>query len=354
MAFSHIAYRDGVLTLLDQTKLPARVEHVELRSWPPVAHAIRTMVVRGAPAIGIAGAYGMALAAREHAGKDSFEAGITRAAEGLIGARPTAVNLAWAVTLVRDELLALAAGVGGPPAVIAAAERRAREIHDDDIARCRAIGDLGADLIPPGGDVLTHCNTGSLATGGYGTALGIVRSAWRAKKLGRVYVAETRPLLQGARLTAWELAQDGIPHVLITDSTAASIMRGGGIGAVLVGADRIARNGDVANKIGTYALATLARAHDIAFIVAAPLSTFDPHTATGDHVVIEQRDPNEVTHVGGIATAPADTVAANPAFDVTPAELITAIVCERGVLRPPLARAIAQLQGAVEAAAVRS
>lgn len=354
MAFDHIAYRDGVLTLLDQTKLPAHVEYVELRSWPSVAQAIKAMVVRGAPAIGIAGAYAMALAAREYAGKASFAADIKRAADGLMAARPTAVNLPWAVALVRDELLALALAGAGESTITEAAERRAREIHEDDIARCRAIGDLGADLILTGSDVLTHCNTGSLATGGYGTALGIVRSAWRQKKIGRVYVSETRPLLQGARLTTWELAQDGIPHTLITDSMAASVMRRGRIGAVVVGADRIARNGDVANKIGTYALATLALAHDIAFIVAAPLSTFDPRAATGDDIAIEQRDPSEVTHVGGVATAPVGTVADNPAFDVTPAELITAIVCERGVFRRPLGRALAQLQDAVEAARVSS
>ena len=341
MTPAHIAYENGVLRLLDQTKLPTRVEFVELRDWRAVADAISRMIVRGAPAIGIAGAYGLAIAARDAAGQDDFGSRLDLAASGLAAARPTAVNLAWAVRRVRDEVAAHEAAGADPGAIVLAAERAARAIHEDDVERCKRIGDLGAALLPLGTDVLTHCNTGSLATGGYGTALGIVRSAWRDGRIRRVVATETRPLLHGARLTAWELASDGIAHVLITDSMAGHFMRAGGIGAVVVGADRIARNGDTANKIGTYGLAVLARVHDIPFIVAAPLSTFDPRAASGDDIPIEQRDPREVTSFAGVAVAPEEARAENPAFDVTPASHIRAIVTERGVLRPPFARSIA-------------
>jgi methylthioribose-1-phosphate isomerase len=340
MTPAHITYENGVLRLLDQTKLPATVEFVELRDVKSAANAISRMIVRGAPAIGITGAYGLAIAVRGSAGRPDFASALKTAADGLIKARPTAVNLAWAVTKVREEVTSLAASGASPRALIDAADRAARSIHDDDIDRCRRIGDFGSSLLPSGKDVMTHCNTGSLATGGYGTALGIIRSAWRDGRIRGVLATETRPLLQGARLTAWELLSDGIPHTIITDSMAAHFMKTGAIGAVVVGADRIARNGDTANKIGTYGLAVLARAHGIPFIVAAPLSTFDPKAASGGDIPIEQRDPHEVTSYAGVATAPTGSSAANPAFDVTPAEYITTIVTERGALALPFAQSI--------------
>ena len=340
MTPAHIVYENGVLRLLDQTKLPGTVEFVELRDWQAVARAISAMIVRGAPAIGITGAYGLALAVRASARQPDFIPALDNAAAGLSAARPTAVNLAWAVGKVRDRVASLAATGASAAELVAAAEQVAKAIHDDDIDRCRRIGSFGAPLLPSGKDVMTHCNTGSLATGGYGTALGIIRSAWREGRIRGVLATETRPLLQGARLTAWELLSDGIPHTLITDSMAAHFMKTGNVGAVIVGADRIARNGDTANKIGTYGLAVLARDHGIPFIVAAPLSTFDPRAASGDDIPIEQRDPREVTSFAGVAVAPAGSSAANPAFDVTPSEYITAIVTERGALAAPFEQSI--------------
>jgi len=355
MTPAHIVYGNGVLRLLDQTKLPGSVEYVELRDWQSVAKAISRMIVRGAPAIGITGAYGLALAVRESAGRADFSASLDLAVAGLSAARPTAVNLTWSVGKVRDQVASRASSGANAAELIDIAERTARAIHDDDIDRCRRIGDLGASLLPANKDVMTHCNTGSLATGGYGTALGIVRSAWRDGRIGNVLVTETRPFLQGSRLTAWELLSDGIPHTIITDSMAAHVMKTGKVGAVVVGADRIARNGDTANKIGTYGLAVLARAHKIPFVVAAPLSTFDPRAASGADIPIEQRDPREVTTFAGIALAPAASPSSNPAFDVTPAEYITAIVSERGVLKPPYAQSIDEvLSGLRESAGSRS
>jgi len=340
MTPAHIIYGDGVLKLLDQTKLPGSVEYVELRDWKSVADAISRMVVRGAPAIGITGAYGLALAVRAAAGANDFRSSLDIAAAGLSAARPTAVNLAWAVGNVREQVVSHAASGTTASELIVLAERAAKAIHDDDIDRCQRIGDLGASLLLRGKDVMTHCNTGSLATGGYGTALGIIRSAWRDSTVRRVLATETRPFLQGSRLTAWELLSDDIPHTIITDSMAAHFMKTGSVGAVVVGADRIACNGDTANKIGTYGLAVLARAHGIPFIVAAPLSTFDAKIASGAQIPIEHRDPREVTSFAGVAVAPAASPAANPAFDVTPAEYITAIVTERGVLKPPFESSI--------------
>jgi methylthioribose-1-phosphate isomerase len=336
----HIAYEPGVLRLLDQTKLPDTEDILELRDWQSVVRAIAAMNVRGAPAIGITGAYGLALAARTYAKAADFLKEVTHAAHGLANARPTAVNLSWAVTRLLEDILTRSEAGEDPGAIASATERAARKIHEDDIITCRRIGDAGAALIAPGSEVLTHCNTGSLATGGYGTALGVIRSAWRDGKLKRVLVGETRPLLQGARLTTWELKQDGIPHTLITDSMAGHFMRHRRVQAVVVGADRIARNGDVANKIGTYGLAMLARAHGIPFIVAAPLSSFDAVVATGESIVIEERDPREVTCVGGVRIAPDGTDAANPAFDVTPGNAITAIATEHGVIRPPFGETV--------------
>lgn len=347
MNTDHISYDAGRLRILDQTELPERTQYVELRHWQQVVEAIAGMKVRGAPAIGITGAYGMALAAHAAAERglsgNAFLAELDAAAEALSAARPTAVNLSWAVRNARKEAGDLAAR--GLPAAAIADDLAilARQIHEDDVAACRRIGDLGAALLTAGCQVLTHCNTGDLATGGYGTALGIIRSARREGKLAHVFVDETRPLLQGARLTAWELQRDGIPYTLITDSMAAHFMRLGSVSAVIVGADRIARNGDVANKIGTYGLAVLARAHGIQFIVAAPLSTFDLVTQTGAGISIEDRAAVEVTHVAGKAAAPAGAKTANPAFDITPAEYISAIVSDAGVVYPPFGETIGAL-----------
>ncbi|MBC5825457.1 MAG: S-methyl-5-thioribose-1-phosphate isomerase [Candidatus Eremiobacteraeota bacterium] len=344
----HIAYESGVLRLIDQTQIPRAIVVSRLTTVEEVAGAIRGMKVRGAPAIGIAGAYGMAMCAAASAAvslsAEDFMNRMTEAARHLSAARPTAVNLSWAVNAVL-ALLAQRSLAGEQPAAMAAVvEAYARKIHADDIETCRRIGDAGAELLAPDGALLTHCNTGSLATGGYGTALGVIRSAWHAGKLKMVWVDETRPLLQGARLTTWELAQDSIPHTLIADAMAAHFMRRGLVSAVIVGADRIARNGDTANKIGTYGLAVLAHAHGIPFYVAAPSSTCDGATATGDDIIIEERSPDEVTSMGGVRLTPADTHAANPAFDITPAKYITAIVTEFGVLRAEFSQSIAAMR----------
>ena len=311
---------NGELVLLDQRLLPA--ERVEQRyaRWQDIADAIRTMVVRGAPAIGVAAAYGVAVAAR------SGRAELDAACPGLVAARPTAVNLPWAVGRMREVADAAPDGE-----LIATLDAAAVALHAEEVERCHLIGDHGAALIPDGGAVLTHCNAGALATGGYGTALGVIRSAHSRDPSISVWVDETRPLLQGARLTAWELVEDGIPATLVTDSMAGWLMAQGRVQAVVTGADRVARNGDAANKIGTYALSVLAGAHGVPFYIAAPSSTIDATLASGAEIPIEHRDPSEVR--GGQAEQGIDVY--NPAFDVTPAENITAIVTEHGVHRPP-------------------
>jgi methylthioribose-1-phosphate isomerase len=318
-----------LVRLLDQRLLPEREEWLSLDSPEKVTGAIRSLAVRGAPAIGVAAAYGLALAARRgaHAGR------LREVADMLVKARPTAVNLAWAVRRMLRR-----AGLG-PVAMLA----EAHDIRDEDEAACRRIGQLGAPLLPPEAHVLTHCNAGALATAGYGTALGIVRAAWEAGNRVRVVAGETRPFLQGARLTAWELQRDGIPVTVITDNMAGWLMARGEISCVVVGADRIARNGDVANKIGTYQLAVLAAHHSLPFYVAAPWSTVDLATASGDDIPIEERPEDEVLSLGTQRIAPPGVPARYPAFDVTPAALVTAIVTERGVLRPPFDRALAAL-----------
>jgi len=327
----------GRVRLIDQTRLPREEVYVETSDYRDLARAIREMQVRGAPLIGITAAYALALAARQAAasGKD-VPATLREAAAELRATRPTASNLAWAL----DRMLGLAEGAADVPAAL---EAEARRIHEQDIAACRRIGANGAALLPLGVSLLTHCNTGSLATGGYGTALGVVRAAWEQGKLRHVYITETRPLLQGARLTAWELQRDGIPCTLIVDGAAGQLLRRGLAGAVVVGADRIAANGDVANKIGTYALAVLARENGVPFYVAAPASTIDPGTPAGDQIPIEERAPEEVTTLAGVTTAPEGIAAANPAFDLTPAEYVTAIVTENGVARPPYEASLAAL-----------
>ncbi|MDZ3824136.1 MAG: S-methyl-5-thioribose-1-phosphate isomerase [Pseudoxanthomonas sp.] len=325
-----IAWQGDHLRLLDQRRLPGEVVHLACRGVDEVAAAIHDLAVRGAPAIGIAGAWGMVLAAsqalsRGETGVDALEA----PARTLIAARPTAVNLAWAVTRMLQA--ARAAGVIDPTALAA----QARAIEAEDLAANRRMGELGAGLIAPGSGVLTHCNTGSLATAGFGTALGVIRSAWSAGRLSAVYASETRPWLQGARLTVWELAQDRIPATLLVDSAAAHLMAGGAVRWLVVGADRIAANGDTANKIGTLQLAIAARHFGVKVMVVAPSSTVDLSIADGSAIEIELRDEAEVTRFGGQATAAAGVRAWNPVFDVTPAGLIDAIVTERGVVERP-------------------
>ncbi|MEO5657562.1 MAG: S-methyl-5-thioribose-1-phosphate isomerase [Nitrospiria bacterium] len=327
-------YQDRV-RLLDQRRLPDEVVYLECADYSDVADAIRNLSVRGAPAIGIAAAMGLALGARAIS---AHERGpwldqVHRIAEALAATRPTAVNLFWAL----DRMTRVAAS--DPERTVADMAARlvveSQAILDEDIAMNRAMGVIGATLIHQGDTILTHCNAGALATGGYGTALGVIRAACEAGKQIRVVADETRPVLQGARLTAWELMQDAIPVTLITDNMAGALMRQGGIQGCIVGADRIAANGDVANKIGTYSVAVLARHHGLPFYVAAPTSTLDLSIASGAQIPIETRDPREVTHVNNLAhIAPEGVVVANPAFDVTPAELITAIITEKGAFRP--------------------
>jgi methylthioribose-1-phosphate isomerase len=323
------------LILLDQTLLPEREIERDYRSWPAVGAAIRTLVVRGAPAIGVAAAFGVVLAARaSHAATfDGLLADLETAIKGLAATRPTAVNLFWALDRMRQ---AAVASRGLPlDAVRARLLAEALAIRDEDIAANRAMGAHGAALVPPNARILTHCNAGALATAGYGTALGVVRAAHEQGKVALVWVDETRPVMQGSRLTAWECVREGIPHRLIADVAAASVMARGEVDLIVTGADRIAANGDTANKIGTYSLAVLAAHHRVPFYVAAPFSTIDPSLASGALIPIEERDASEVRRVGGQQTAPSASPVFNPAFDVTPAELIAAIVTERGVMRPP-------------------
>jgi methylthioribose-1-phosphate isomerase len=341
-----LAWQDDRLRLLDQTRLPLEETYLDIDDYRDVAEAIRSMRVRGAPALGCAAAYGMALAAMElrEAPRLEFQTGMHRAATELIATRPTAVNIAWAVARVRKAI----EGIEEPRA---AAERLVREaiaIQDEDLRNNREMGRLGAQLLPDSCTVLTHCNAGALATSGFGTALGVIRAAVEAGKDVRVYADETRPLLQGARLTSWELNRDGIPTTLIADTMAGYFMRQGAIDCVVVGADRIAANGDVANKIGTYQVAILANAHGIPFYVAAPLSTVDLSTPSGDGIQIEERDGSEVRGFGGTQTAPSEVVVRNPAFDVTPSRYISAIVTERGVVRSPFETGLRALAAGTE------
>ncbi len=331
-----IRWTGDALELLDQRRLPFEVEYVRCRSSEDVFDAIRALTVRGAPAIGIAAAWGLVLAARDIDAADGADAAraLEPAIEHLNASRPTAVNLAWALARMRRALDG--AGTGWREVLA----REAQAISDEDLAANRHMGSLGAALIPPGSGVLTHCNTGSLATAGFGTALGVIRAGVAQKRIERVFAGETRPWLQGARLTAWELQQDGIAPVLVADSAAAHLMKTGQVQWVIVGADRICANGDTANKIGTYQLAIAARHHGLKFMVVAPSSTVDMETAGGDDIHIEERDAAELFHLGGVATAASGIEAWNPVFDVTPHELIDAIVTERGVIVQPDAAAM--------------
>ncbi len=335
----------GTVRLIDQTRLPIEEVYLECRSAAEIAEAIRTMRVRGAPAIGVTAAMGLALGAQTIPATTpaEFQAGLEALASDLIRTRPTAVNLAWAVR----RLLEVARKSRDLPIgdIRAALVAEARAIREEDIRINRAMGQHGQGLIPDPGRVLTHCNAGGLATAGYGTAVGVIRAAAEAGKRIAVWVDETRPLLQGARLTAWELQRAGIPATLITDNMAAHFMRQGQVDVVVVGADRIALNGDVANKIGTYGVAVLARAHGIPFYVAAPISTLDLTLADGSEIPIEERAPTEVTQLGGRRVAPEGIRVANPAFDVTPASYIDAIITERGIARAPYEVSLPRLAG---------
>ena len=335
LAFSPIAWQGDRLVLLDQRRLPGEEAYLECRTWPEVADAIRTLAVRGAPAIGVAAAFGVALAglASPAGDAEALLRDLETAATGLAATRPTAVNLFWA--LERMRRFARSRQALPPAALRAGLVSEAQAILEEDVAANRRMGALGAELVPAGARILTHCNAGGLATAGYGTALGVVRGAVEAGLEPFVWVDETRPVLQGARLTAWELAREGIPHAVIADVAAASTMARGEVDLVVVGADRIAANGDTANKIGTYGVAVLARHHGIPFYVAAPFSTIDPAIPDGSAIPIEERDPREVQEFAGRRIVPSASPARNPAFDVTPAALVTAIVTERGIFRGP-------------------
>ena len=325
---SPIRWKGSHLELLDQRLLPQQETWVALHTVQAVAEAITDMVVRGAPAIGVTAAYGVVLSARHHQRQDekSWRNGFDEDMKILANARPTAVNLGWAIAEMQQLI--------EQGAELSALEAAAIKIHTDDVAACKAMGDFGAALIQEKTSVITHCNAGALATAGYGTALGVIRSVNRDGHLLMTYADETRPWLQGARLTAWELAQDNVPVTLISDSAASYLMKNKKIGWVIVGSDRIAANGDVANKIGTYQLAISARHHGVKFMVAAPTTTIDMNAATGDDIPIEERSPDEVLGVFGTRIA-ADVPAWNPAFDITPASLIDVIVTEKGVIKSP-------------------
>lgn len=331
------------LRLIDQTALPAREVYRDCGTWQEVAEAIRALRVRGAPAIGVAAAFGVVLAALNARGGtfDEIWPQVEEAMEALGASRPTGGNLFWALERMRGVAQAHRhLPVDGLRARLL---EEAQAVLDEDIRGNRAIGRHGATLVPQGARVLTHCNAGALATAGYGTALGVIRAAYEAGRLRHVWVSETRPVLQGARLTAWELVKEGIPHRLIADSAAAALMARGQVDLVITGADRVAANGDTANKIGTYALAILAKEHGIPFYVAAPLSTIDLSLPTGAGIPIEERDGREVSQIGGVQIAPEETKPFNLAFDVTPARYIHAIITEQGIARPPYACSLSAL-----------
>ncbi len=335
-----IVWTGGGVVMIDQTRLPKEQVFVTCRDYNEVAEAIRSMVIRGAPAIGVAAAMGVAIGVL-HADAGNLDAEFEKICDTLARTRPTAVNLFWAI----DRMKRLYSSLRTRPLdeIRARLVEEAKQIRLDDIAINEAMGRNGAPLVPDGKTVLTHCNAGALATAGYGTALGVIRAAVSAGKKIDVFADETRPFLQGARLTAWELQQDGIPTTVITDNMAGHFLKSGRIGCVVVGADRIASNGDVANKIGTYSVAVLAKENNVPFYVAAPVSTLDLTLSSGDEIPIEQRPPNEVTHVFGVPVAPEGIRVENPAFDVTPSRYVTAIITERGVARPPYTDSLQRL-----------
>ena len=337
-----IDWDDGEVVMIDQRKLPSKEVYVRCRTAKDVARAIRTMVIRGAPAIGVAAAMGVALDVRRSraTGTTQLATEFYRTCDLLAATRPTAVNLFWAIERMK-RVFAGGMRAGRSTAELQALiDAEAVRLHDEDVANCRAIGRHGAGVVPAEARVLTHCNAGALATGGYGSALGVIRAAVEAGKRVAVYADETRPFLQGARLTAWELVRDGIDTTVITDGMAGSLMRAGMVDVVVVGADRIAANGDVANKIGTYTVAVLAREHGVPFYVAAPLSTIDLSTPDGSGIPIEERDAKEMTHMGASQLVPEGAAVWNPAFDVTPASFVAGIITERGICRPPFAESL--------------
>jgi methylthioribose-1-phosphate isomerase len=341
-----LAWTPEGVRFIDQTKLPLEESYVTATDYEQVADVIVTMVVRGAPAIGVSAAYGIALGTlqTEAESAERFSPEFERICARLAGTRPTAVNLFWAIDRMKQVFAGLIASGASLPQIQEKILDEAHAMYEEDIAACKAMGAFGGALLPEEGGVLTHCNAGALATCGYGTALGVIRSAVEQGKRIHVYADETRPFLQGARLTAWELMADGIPTTVICDNMAASLMHAGKIKAVVVGADRIAANGDFANKIGTYNVAILAKEHGIPFYCAAPWSTIDLATPTGSAIPIEERSALEVTHHGGKQLTPHGVGICNPAFDVTPAKYVTAIITERGVLRAPYAESLREME----------
>ena len=346
-----IEWKDDAVVMIDQRKLPSAEVYVSCRTAAEVAKAIKTMVIRGAPAIGVAAAMGIALGMRRSSatGTKQFTTEFQRTCDLMAGTRPTAVNLFWAIEKMKKVFAEGAQGGCSVDEIKQRLEAEARRIHDEDVASCRTMGAYGAALVPQEARILTHCNAGALATAGYGTALGVIRAAAEQGKKVAVLADETRPFLQGARLTAWELVKDGIDTTVITDNMAGAMMRLGHVDLVVVGADRIAANGDVANKVGTYAVAVLAKEHGIPFYVAAPISTIDLDTADGSTIPIEERPDKEVTHVGASRLTPDGAHIRNPAFDVTPHKYVTAIITERGIARAPYSESLATIvdRGAV-------
>jgi methylthioribose-1-phosphate isomerase len=346
LSFKTIEWTDDGVVMIDQRKLPTIEEYPVFKTYQEVAEAIRVMVIRGAPAIGVAAAMGIALGVRDSGANNIAELReeFKRITETLAGTRPTAVNLFWAIERMKRCFKEAATDNASKEAVANRLIQEALAIQKEDLESNRRMGEFGQALLPNSGTILTHCNAGALATAGYGTALGVIRAAVENGKRLRVLADETRPFLQGARLTAWELWKDDIDVRVISDNMAGSFMRQGLVDAVIVGADRIAANGDVANKIGTYTVAVLAKQHDIPFYVAAPFSTLDLKIPDGSHIPIEQRDPTEVTHIGGVRMVPDGVSVFNPAFDVTPHQLITAIITDRGVAQPPYTESLAKLK----------
>lgn len=345
LSFTTISYEDGTVTMLDQTLLPQKEVYQEYKKVSGVAIAIETMVIRGAPAIGIAAAYGMVLAAIERRTSQNFAGEMAQAREMLARTRPTAVNLFWAL----DRMMKIVEGLGAADseARIAAMEAEANLILREDEDVCYRIGEHGAALLPESATVMTHCNAGALATGGLGTALAVIRVGIEQGKDIKVISNETRPFLQGARLTTWELMRDGIDVTLIADNAAAALIRRGQVDAIVVGTDRTVANGDVANKIGTYGVALAAHENGVPFYVAAPTSTIDMSIESGDEIEIEERSSDEVTTIFGVPTAPDGAKALNPAFDVTPAKYITGIITENGVARPPYDESLRKIMAGI-------
>src|SRR3954471_22572992 len=340
-----IAREDDAVVMIDQRKLPAQEVYVRCKTAAEVAKAIKTMVIRGAPAIGVSAAMGISLGMRKSkaTGTQKFAAEFQKTCDMMGATRPTAVNLFWAIDRMKRTFAAAAQSGDSVEQIKDILDREAQKIHDEDVDSCRAMGAFGAEVVPADARILTHCNAGALATAGYGTALGVIRGAVEAGKQVAVFADETRPFLQGARLTAWELLRDGIDTTVITDNMSGAMMSGGQVDMVVVGADRIAANGDVANKVGTYMVAVLAKEHGIPFYVAAPLSTIDLATTDGSGIPIEERPDREVTHVGSSRLTPEGARIRNPAFDVTPAKFVTAIITERGIARAPYEQSLAAL-----------